>query len=56
MNEKRRMAKAALRREWTRRHNRQLPLRHRWIVFKARRRVRATWQQWWTDVVYLVGG
>ena len=56
MNERRRMAKMALRREWTRRHNRQLPLRHRWIVFKARRRVRATWSQWWIDVVYLAHG
>jgi hypothetical protein len=59
MSGKLRMAKAALRanqRDWERRHHRGFPWRTRWHVFRARRRVRASWREWWLDVVYLVRG
>jgi hypothetical protein len=54
MNERRRMAKMTLRAEWRRR--RRYPWAVRWRIFLGRRKVRATWQEWWTDLVYLARG
>ena len=55
MNDRRRMLKMGLRTEWQRRHASHMPLPVRWRVFKARRKVAATWSEWWIDLRYLVG-